>query len=184
MKHSPSSLHRFVFTLVTITAVGCLYAAPLFAADPGAACAAFKRKAAAKKLSAKVKCYGTALKKGKEVDASCLSNAESKFNDSFAKAEGKGGCATLNDADDIESWVDDTLAQLLAALPATASVVEICSNGIDDDSKGFVDCADPACVGSPACPASEICSNGIDDDGDGFVDCGDPDCDVDPVCAP
>ena len=30
--------------------------------------------------------------------------------------------------------------------------VEICNNGIDDDSDGDVDCADMDCIGDPACP--------------------------------
>lgn len=182
MQRSPSALHRFLFIAVTIVAVGCLYAAPLFAADPGATCAASKRKAAAKQLSAKVKCYGTALKKGKEVDASCLSTAESKFNNAFAKAEGKGGCATMSDAGDIESLVDDTLAQLLAALPATAPAVEICNNGEDDDENGLIDCNDPACEASAECGVVEICSNGTDDDANGFIDCEDPACVGSPAC--
>ena len=45
------------------------------ATDPGVACAVSKQKAAAKKLSAKVKCHGTALKKGVAVDAACLTKA-------------------------------------------------------------------------------------------------------------
>jgi hypothetical protein len=60
---------------------------------------------------------------------------------------------------------------------------EDCSNGIDDDYDGAVDCADSDCYDAPECqldgamPAPfEDCSNGIDDDFDGKVDCEDPDC--------
>jgi hypothetical protein len=93
------------------------------ATDPGVACAVSKQKAAAKKLSAKVKCHGTALKKGIAVDAECLTKAEGKFNDSFTKAEDKGGCVTTGDTAAIEATIDATLANLLAALPSAPAAV-------------------------------------------------------------
>jgi hypothetical protein len=36
-------------------------------------------------------------------------------------------------------------------------VLENCTNGIDDDCDGLVDCADPYCSGNPICP---VCGNG------------------------
>ena len=67
----------------------------------------------------------------------------------------------------------------------------LCSNGIDDDSDGLVDCFDADCSRTSVCalpipPVSEntnaACSNGIDDDGDGLRDCADPDCFQIDVC--
>jgi len=61
---------------------------------------------------------------------------------------------------------------------------EICFNGIDDDSDGFVDCNDYDCSQipiHPACRLTEICDNGRDDDEDGKVDCDDFDCTGVPV---
>jgi hypothetical protein len=153
------------------------------AVDPGAACAASKQKAAAKKLSDKVKCHGVAIKKNLTVDGACLSKAESKFEGSFSKAEDKGGCATTGDVDDIELLVDNALAQLLAALPPAVPVAEICDNDIDDDADGFTDCDDNDCTGDPACAVEANCNDEGDDDGDGFADCGDSDCSGDPLCA-
>jgi hypothetical protein len=49
-----------------------------------------------------------------------------------------------------------------------------CADGLDDDSDGLVDCHDLDC---PAC--AEDCANGVDDDRDGLADCDDLDC---PVC--
>ena len=98
--------------------IGFLTAAVAVAADPGATCAIAKQKAAAKKLNDKVKCHGKALKKGSPVDPVCLTKAEEKFNASFTKAEDKGGCLTTSDAAAIETIIDNTLAALLAALPA------------------------------------------------------------------
>lgn len=73
----------------------------------------------------------------------------------------------------------------------------VCSDGLDDDEDGFVDCLDYDCCGPDAacgcaggCAAARICSrseagvptvesrcaDGLDDDEDGFVDCLDYDC--------
>ncbi|MBU1536396.1 hypothetical protein KKF84_13805 [Myxococcota bacterium] len=55
---------------------------------------------------------------------------------------------------------------------------EICSNLMDDNGDGLVDCEDPQCATLPECqPAEVLCGNNLDDDGDGLVDCEDPDCD-------
>jgi thiol-disulfide isomerase/thioredoxin len=70
---------------------------------------------------------------------------------------------------------------------------EDCSDGLDNDSNGKVDCEDPGCARDPVClgnpgqeripgPGDEDCDNKVDDDGDGNVDCDDSDCARDPVC--
>ena len=59
---------------------------------------------------------------------------------------------------------------------------EICDNGIDDDGNGAADCADSACLGTSFCVETS-CTNGLDDDGDGWIDCDDADCDADAACA-
>lgn len=76
---------------------------------------------------------------------------------------------------------------------------ESCTDGVDNDSDGLIDCHDPDCApcGSPvysvpydaspdqdasvdakpeAGSTSEICKDGIDNDHDGKLDCLDPDC--------
>ena len=59
-----------------------------------------------------------------------------------------------------------------------------CSDGIDDDFDGLVDCADPSCANKDACPSdSEAdCQDGVDNDGDGKLDCADEDCSNDDWC--
>lgn len=65
---------------------------------------------------------------------------------------------------------------------------EDCSNGLDDDEDGRVDCSDRSCEFSPHCVVGErFCADGINDDGDEsngmeLIDCDDPDCDGSPVC--
>jgi hypothetical protein len=66
----------------------------------------------------------------------------------------------------------------------------LCTNGIDDDLDGAVNCADSSCSATVACAPPEVlnetactdgtadlcCSNGKDDDFDGVQDCDDSDC--------
>jgi hypothetical protein len=52
---------------------------------------------------------------------------------------------------------------------------EVCDDGIDNDQNGLVDCDDPIC--SESCNTPETrCFDGIDNDGDGQIDCADSDC--------
>ena len=62
---------------------------------------------------------------------------------------------------------------------------ETCTNGLDDDGNGLVDCLDAGCGGEAACRGEwpEDCRNGGDEDGDGLVDCDDSDCERDSRCS-
>ncbi len=53
---------------------------------------------------------------------------------------------------------------------------EVCTGGLDEDVDGLVDCTDPDCNGTAACPTGEDCFNGTDDDGDNAIDCDDGEC--------
>lgn len=61
---------------------------------------------------------------------------------------------------------------------ATLPPIEVCSDGIDNDLDGLLDCADSDCAADVACtgPVPEVCDDNIDNDADGLFDCGDPDC--------
>ena len=83
------------------------------------------------------------------------------------------------------------------------NTAEKCSDGIDNDGNGYVDCGDFSCSQSDdinvaqvcqesitamgsAAEANQKCDDGIDNDGDGFTDCNDWDCSWNPlvtVCA-
>ncbi len=61
--------------------------------------------------------------------------------------------------------------------------VERCTDTIDNDQDGAVDCEDADCEPSLACHlGDEDCEDGWDNDLDGLVDCEDADCA--PVCSP
>jgi len=57
-----------------------------------------------------------------------------------------------------------------------------CTDGIDDDGDGALDCDDPDCATDEACLPVEDCVIAGDEDGDGVADCADPDCSAEPAC--
>jgi len=59
-----------------------------------------------------------------------------------------------------------------------------CSDGLDDNFDGKIDCADPSCANKDACPSNleTNCSDGLDNDSDGQFDCADEDCQQDEWC--
>lgn len=152
-----SFINRVGYAVVALFAVVVLGATAATAADLGANCAAAKQKAAAKKLNDKVKCHGKAIKKNIEVDAACLAKAETKFETSFSKAEGKGGCATVGDVDTIELLIDDTLTQLLNALPPVTTTTT--TTTLPPNDCGSLPCGD--CQACAAAPGGE-CSDEVD----------------------
>jgi hypothetical protein len=59
-----------------------------------------------------------------------------------------------------------------------------CSNGVDDDGNGLVDCADPGCFPTEACErTAATCRDGIDNDANGLTDCEQPSCRDGGFCA-
>ena len=64
-----------------------------------------------------------------------------------------------------------------------AGTPEDCTNFMDDDGDGYVDCNDQDCQDRPDCQFKfEICDNQLDDDENGYVDCEDPACSMQEVC--
>jgi len=61
---------------------------------------------------------------------------------------------------------------------AVVPPVEDCSDAIDNDGDGQIDCADADCSDDLACtgPVPEVCDDLTDNDFDGLVDCADSDC--------
>ncbi len=57
-----------------------------------------------------------------------------------------------------------------------------CTDGLDNDFDGHVDCGDADCVETPVCLPETDCADGVDNDSDGNTDCNDTDCGDSPVC--
>jgi hypothetical protein len=110
---------------IAITLLAVAVTAPVASAATDAErCAAAKLRAAGQKAKARLYCYGRGALAGTTVDGACLAKIESKFSATWARIEGRGGCATTNDAGDIEARVDDFAADVVNALaPATATTV-------------------------------------------------------------
>ena len=62
------------------------------------------------------------------------------------------------------------------------TVTEDCTDGVDNDGDGYIDCEDAECLSDDACELVEDCTDSIDNDGDGLVDCDDPDCEESDDC--
>ena len=74
------------------------------------------------------------------------------------------------------------------ALECMEVTPEECSDGIDNDGDGLLDCDDSDCNGLDVCSLSEsstgACQDGVDNDGDGLTDCQDSDCRFFDFCVP
>ena len=110
-------------TVASLALVAFVAAASVAQAGPTPAqqCASAKLKATSKKAAAKLKCYSTAILKGIAVDPACLTKAEGKFTDAFARAEAKGGCTTTGDTNAIEALVDTFVDAAVVALEPPVS---------------------------------------------------------------
>ena len=86
--------------------VAAMSAAGLAGLTGGQKCSIAKSKASVKKLGSKIKCYQKAVAAGSDVDPTCLTSAENKFDAAFAKAETPGACSLNGDRDDVEALVD------------------------------------------------------------------------------
>lgn len=62
-------------------------------------------------------------------------------------------------------------------------IPEDCNNKIDDNENGLLDCEDPQCAKELMCQP-EDCTNKLDDNGNGLIDCNDPQCFDKLICVP
>jgi len=91
---------------------------------------------------------------------------------------------TICDQDDICAAGDDRIDADGDGTPDACEGIELCTNGVDDDANGLVDCFDAACAADASCTivSREVCANLIDDDRNGLTDCADPICATEPGC--
>ncbi len=89
------------FVLDVVTSVDPDYPVPVLNA-----CSSAKKRCAAKKASALLKCHAKAEAKAVPVDPACVTKVETKFVACFTKAETKIPCLTTGDTAAIEAIVD------------------------------------------------------------------------------
>lgn len=85
-------------------------------------------------------------------------------------------------SDGVDNDADGALDCADSDCAANAACAEDCSDGIDNDNDGAADCYDTDCTGTQAC--AEDCSSGEDEDVDGAIDCDDSDCTGAAACLP
>jgi hypothetical protein len=136
-----------------------LLGALAFPAAPAAAqvedCGAKKLAAGAAYVQARAGCLGKALAKGLEPDALCIAKALDKLASGFAKAEAKGGCASLADLAPVEDVLGGALEDGFDEVAVNDLVccdedgVSLCTYRVDAQS-----CLDA--LGTPG-PAGAVC---------------------------
>ena len=73
------------------------------------------------------------------------------------------------------TWTQGRIARCVAT--GDENTVLACSDQLDNDCDGAVDCADPDCQGVTGQEnTAPACTDGIDNDCDGLIDCADSDC--------
>ncbi len=66
---------------------------------------------------------------------------------------------------------------------------DLCTDSVDNDEDGLIDCDDTDCEADAACPTTlatsteVICTDAIDNDDDDLIDCDDTDCAAEETCA-
>jgi hypothetical protein len=105
---------------------------------PGQKCAAAKRKAAGKKLAAKLGCYAKAKSKAPfSVDPACLTKAEGKFSAAFAKA----GAACPGTTAAIEALVDNCVNTLAGDVPGNTKCTSASVKSVGKTGGAELGCA-------------------------------------------
>src|SRR5262245_58935442 len=107
--------------LLVATLVAAMHATAHAKLTPLEKCALLKNKAAAKKITAKLKCHQKSIQLHLAVDPVCLTTAETKFDDAIAKAEALGGCAVPGDGAAIESAVDACVDSIVTLTPDSST---------------------------------------------------------------
>lgn len=160
--------------LVAALAVAAALALPA----PGAAqetkskCSAAKLKAVGGYHAALAKCAAKAVAKDQSLDPFCVTKAQVKLQDRFAKAERKDDCRTWRESISIQELLDDGFADVLEILEPPPSVC--CANSdaclwvTDPESCTVVNgelgapgtvCSDGACV--PPVALDGPCCEGV-----------------------
>jgi len=86
------------------------------ATTPAATCTSSKLIASGKEAASLLKCEAKAALRDEPVDPVCVSKAQTKLGSSFSKAELRGGCANVGDADDVRTSVEAFTSQASTAL--------------------------------------------------------------------
>jgi hypothetical protein len=81
-------------------------------------------------------------------------------------------------------WLLAAIFSFIIQACGSDPVLEDCSNGLDDDLNGSIDCNDISCQNVAICNPveQEVCNNGLDDDNNSLTDCEDIACAAEPTC--
>src|SRR5262245_59483657 len=138
----------WALALLAVTAGGAA------GATPAARCASAKLKAVEHKLVEKLQCHGASLRAEASPSDVCLARADGRFGVAMARAEVRGGCATIGDADLLGGLADAALADLIRAvtpLPSTTSTTGATTSTTSTTTSSSPTSTSPT---APACPTT------------------------------
>lgn len=139
-------------------------------------CAAFKLKGVGRYFAATLTCYGNAARQSRGPDPTCESKTAARLDSAFAKAEQRGGCATVGDADTLYAAaladVRDTVVALSPVcgddLVGPGQVCELADDGACPDlCTGRCECAPLPTCGDGVAVLPEECDDGNTQSADG-----------------
>jgi cysteine-rich repeat protein len=122
-------------------------------------CASAKMQAAGRYLSVRLNCYGKAASRGLAPAGRCLVVAEDRLASAVAKAESRGGCATVDDAGALRGLAESAAADLVRALSP------VCGDSLQGPSQECESSDDAACPDlcnrSCTCDPPPVCGDGV-----------------------
>jgi hypothetical protein len=155
-----------------------------------------------KKEDTENKISNLTIKVTKDDEEIATSQTDSLGNFSVPASGAGTYCVTVSDAS-LSATNDDGTSASIAALKrssaqpsalqtaasqagsplfASSLTESSCTDGLDNDADGDIDCADSDCTTNTTCLESGNCSDKLDNDIDGLTDCDDSDCTSDSAC--
>lgn len=133
--------------------------------------------------SCKASPFATVCRAGSGIEATVEACSDRVDNDANGKVDcDDSRCAALSICDGRGAAASAARFRIVTT-GVEESTNTSCSDGLDNDADGKIDCNDAECTFNPlvtVCGGGEktleACSNGRDDDGDGKRDCADPGC--------
>src|SRR4051812_30345886 len=143
---------------VALAMLGVVASVTLASPTPTQRCAAAKVKAAGRDVFVTAKCYAKASAGGGAVSPDCLAKAAKRFQAAFAKADAKGGCTVVADADSLGAAAAACVTSFTGAVAGESQCASAKTKAVGKDAFAEATCRQKAFLASmegvdPQCTA-------------------------------